>query len=83
MLQDKPDLAALKSQPQVRRTGGTAPERDLLAEVIGRLATRYITAGDQSAAEVAWSTAVVPCRGNPRIGLPIRRRFSQLCRKSA
>ena len=57
VLQDKPDLARAELEPQLRRTGGTAPERDLLAEVIGRLATRYITAGDQSAAEVAWSTA--------------------------
>jgi hypothetical protein len=57
LLQAKPDLARAEIEPQVRRTGGTAPERDLLAEVIGRLATRYVASGDQSASEAAWSTA--------------------------
>ncbi|HEX3600475.1 MAG TPA: hypothetical protein VHU84_10060 [Lacipirellulaceae bacterium] len=56
-LQDKPDLARAELEPQVRRTGGTTPERDLLSEIIGRLAVRYVASGDQSASEVAWRDA--------------------------
>ncbi len=60
--QDNPDLARAELEPQIRLTGGTAPERDLLGEVIGRLAVRYIESGQQSAGEVAWGQAaeVVP-----------------------
>jgi hypothetical protein len=57
LLQGKPDLARAELEPQLRPTGGTVQERDLLAEVIGRLAVRCISAGDQSGAEVAWGDA--------------------------
>lgn len=60
--QDNPDLARAEIEPQVRLSSGTAPERDLLGEVIGRLAVRYIDSGQQSAGEVAWGQAadIVP-----------------------
>lgn len=60
--QDNPDLARAEIEAQVRLSSGTAPERDLLAEVIGRLAVRYIDSGQQSAGEVAWGQAaeIVP-----------------------
>lgn len=57
MLQEKPDLARAEVEPQIRQTGGTAAERDLLSEIIGRLAVRYISGGHQSSAEVAWGEA--------------------------
>jgi hypothetical protein len=57
MLQMKPDLARAELEPIMQATGGTSVQRDLLGEIIGRLACRYIASGDQSASEVAWGEA--------------------------
>jgi hypothetical protein len=52
-----PGLAKVEITPDVQRTGGTVPQRDLLAAAIGRLAVHHTYNNNPSGAATAWSEA--------------------------
>jgi tetratricopeptide (TPR) repeat protein len=65
LAQAKPGLAEAEIEPDVQRTGGTIPQRDLLGAVLGKLAVHDIYNQDYTAAEVAWQEAATVAPWEP------------------
>jgi tetratricopeptide (TPR) repeat protein len=51
------DRARAELDPWIGPTGGATPQRDLLAEIIGYTAIRYVNNDNHGAAELAWEEA--------------------------
>jgi hypothetical protein len=57
MEQAKPGLAQAELEPDVNRTGGSIPQRDLLGAILGKLAIHDVYIQNHSAAELSWREA--------------------------
>jgi tetratricopeptide (TPR) repeat protein len=65
MSQAMPGLAQAEIEPDVRRTGGSMPQRDLFAAILGKLAVHDVYNQDHSAAEAEWHEAATAAPWEP------------------
>jgi tetratricopeptide (TPR) repeat protein len=57
--------ARAELEPYVAKSGGRTPQRDLLGEIIGYVAISYVSNGNPTASELAWSEAATVASWKP------------------